>query len=547
MKKISIYICLLTTLFVSSAQTHEFLYNPPKPIKLWEGLGHLNHPVTTKNPEAQKYFNQGLTLVYAFNHEAAFWSFQKAAELDPNLAMAYWGMALAIGPNINTPIDLPREKKAFELIQKALTLSNGISDNELDYIKALSKRYSNDPNPDFAQLALEYNKAMDEVVNKYSYDLDAKTLYAESGLDLNPWHQWTPDGDALKGTWELVGILEETLKWDPNHLGANHYYIHAIEASRYPERGLMSAERLRKMLPASGHILHMPSHIYMLVGDYHTAAEANVEAIKADQAFIDEYGLDGIYPVHYMTHNMYFLSRAYSMEGRYEDAKNAAQKLREFYTPHYTKMPELEYYEPSVMFVMLRFKKWKEMLNLTAPPQAMTVSNVLWHFGRALAYSSLGDKENAEKERQLFMDGKAKIPQSTVYGYNKASDVFDIAEHQLNAKIAEMGGDNNGAIELLRKAVDRQDELYYNEPPDWYFPIRESLGDLYLKNEQYTLAENVFIQDLEKHPRNGRSLFGLWRSLIAQDKKNDAEWIKAEFDKAWQYADTPLENNKDPN
>lgn len=540
MKYLSLLSCLSAMLLVTDIQSHEFLYTPSTPITLWKGVDNLNHPVSTKNEEAQHFFNQGLTLAYAFNHEAAYWSFQKAAELDPNLAMAYWGMALVLGQNINTDVDLIREKKAYGHAQKAIELSTNATDNEKAYIKALSARYSNDPNPNLKQLAIDYNAAMAVVVNQYPYDIDAKTLYAESGLDLNPWHQWTSEGDPLKGTLELVSVLEEALKWDPNHLGANHYYIHAVEASKNPERALPSADRLRKMLPNSGHILHMPSHIYMLVGDYQAAVESNLEAIKVDQAFIDKYGIEGIYPIHYMTHNMYFLSRAYSMEGRYEDAIKTAQKLRDFYTPHYARMPELEYYEPSVMFVMLRFKKWKEVLDLSRPPESMIVSNILWHFGRALAFSSLGDSKQAENEQKIFMDSKAKLPLSTLYGYNKASDVLAVAECQLDSKIAEMNGDNTAAINLLRKAVSLQDELYYNEPPDWYFPIRENLGELYYKNEQYPIAELIFTKDLEKHPLNGRSLFGLWKTLEAQSKTTDAYWIKSAFHKAWKYADTPL-------
>lgn len=533
-------IFLFTSVLTIQIHSHEFPYNPPKPMTLMKGLGNLNHPVTTKNPEAQRFFDQGLTLIYAFNHDASYWSFQRAAELDPEMAMAYWGMALAIGPNINMDISPDREKKAYELIQKALTLTTNITDNEKDYIEALSARYSNVPNADLKQLNIDYSKAMGEVVIKYPYDLDAAALYAESALDLNPWHQWTSTGDPLKGTLETVNLLEDILKWDPNHLGANHYYIHAIEASKNPERALMSAQRLRKMLPASGHILHMPSHIYLLVGDYQTAAECNVEAIKADQAYIDEYGMNGIYPIHYMTHNMYFLSRAYSLEGRFEDAKAAAEQLRKFYTPYFSSMPELEYYEPSTMFVMLRFHRWKDLLELSAPPGKMTISTILWHFGRAMAFSSLGDMKNAENEQKIFMESKSKVPLSTIYGYNKADKVFAIAEYQLNAKMDEMKGENVKAILGLRKAVDVQDELYYNEPPDWYFPIRESLGGLLLRSKQYPEAEIVFRDDLEKHPRNGRSLFGLWKSLEFQSRPTDAFWIKREFDQAWKYSDTQL-------
>jgi len=527
-------------LYTNPLQSHSFLYSPPQPITLVKGLGNLSHPVTTSVPQAQAFFNQGLTLIYAFNHDAAYWSFQKAAELDSKMPMAYWGMALALGPNINMDIDQEREQKAYELIQKALLLSADSPPNEKDYIQALSKRYSNEKHPDLKLLAIQYNQAMKALVEKYPYDLDAATLYAESSLNLNPWHQWDNSGEPLKGTLEIVALLEHILKWDPNHLGANHYYIHAIEASKHPERALMSAQRLRDMLPASGHILHMPTHICILVGDYHMAALCNEKAVKADQDYIRKFGLDGIYPVHYMSHNLYFLSRAYALEGRFSNALRAAEELRCFYSPHFFTMPDLEYYEPAVLFTLLRFHRWNEILDLKAPVSEMKISTLLWHFGKSMAYSALGDVKNAQTEQKIFLEEKFKIPDSTKFGYNQAKNVLQLAEYQLNAKIAEMNNDSTLAIEWLSKAVDLQDQLYYNEPPDWYFPLRESLGALLLKDKQYQKAERVFNTDLEKHPLNGRSLFGLWKSLEAQAKHADAYWIKQEFDTAWKYSDTPL-------
>ena len=542
MKKISL-VCLLSLCLILRIQSQDFAYYPPRTMTLIDGLGNLNHPVTTKNQEAQRFFDQGFTLIYAFNHEAAYWSFQRAAELDPEMAMAYWGMALALGANINKDITPEREKKASELIQKALMLSSHVSANEKDYIKALSLRYSEASNPDFNKLAEDYSQAMGEVVKKYPYDWDAATLYAESILDLNPWHQWTSSGDPLKGTLDVVSLLENILKWEPYHLGANHYYIHTVEASRNPQRALMSAERLRKMLPASGHILHMPSHIYMLVGDYHQAIESNQEAIKADKAYINEFGIESTYPIHYMSHDIYFLSRAYAMEGRYADALKAAEELSQFYTPHFLKMPDLEYYNTAPLFTMLRFHRWKEILDLKAPQDNMNISKILWHFGRAMAYSALGDIEKALDEQKKFLDGASKIPLNKLYGYNKADHIFALADYQLNAKIEEMRGDKTRAIAWLNQAIDIQDQLYYNEPPDWYFPIREALGGILLRDKRYREAEVVLNDDLEKHPRNGRALFGLWLSLKEQGKLADAFWIKREFNEAWKYSDTQLTIN----
>lgn len=499
------------------------------------------HPVTTDKEAARFYFNQGLTLIYAFNHDAAYRSFQKASEIDPKMAMAYWGMALALGPNINMNITPTNQKKAYDTIQKALSLSENVTENEKDYIKALSLRYSNEQDPDLAKMARQYSDAMRKVSHKYPEDLDAAVLFAESGMDLNPWHQWTNTGEPEEGTLEIVNVLESVLKRDPEHLGANHYYIHAIEASYHPERALMSADRLTKMLPTSGHILHMPSHIYILVGDYHKASQSNEQAVVIDRAYIREHGMGGIYPLHYLSHNLYFLSRSYSMEGRFADAKSISDQLQAFYSPYYKVMPELEYYDMTTLFVLLRFHDWKGVLEIPQPEPERKITNILWHFARAVAYASLGKKEEAREEQAKFLKGKEELPGDAIYGYNKASAIMPIAENMLNSKMAEIEGNREQAIEYLREGVAFQDKLHYNEPPDWFFSIRESLGGALLRSQRYAEAEQVFRDDLEKHPRNGRSLFGLLESLKKQSRQTEAAWVEREFNKAWQYSDTKLE------
>lgn len=271
--------------------------------------------------------------------------------------------------------------------------------------------------------------------------------------------------------------------------------------------------------------------------------KSNQEAIKADKAYINEFGIESMYPIHYMSHDIYFLSRAYAMEGRYADALKAAEELSQFYTPHFSKMPDLEYYNTAPLFTMLRFHRWKEILDLKAPQDNMNISKILWHFGRAMAYSALGDIEKALDEQKKFLDGASKIPLNKLYGYNKADHIFALADYQLNAKIEEMRGDKTRAIAWLNQAIDIQDQLYYNEPPDWYFPIREALGGILLRDKRYREAEVVLNDDLEKHPRNGRALFGLWLSLKEQGKLADAFWIKREFNETWKYSDTQLTIN----
>lgn len=527
---------LVSSLFSFAEQ---FPFNPPKNFSLFFDKGLVVHPVTTKNPEAQAYFNQGLALVYGFNHDAAFWSFKRASELDPNLAMAFWGMALALGPNINMDITKANAQVAFDLTQKALQLSATATENEKGYIRALSKRYVMGREA-HKTAAKEYFEAMKQVMFQFPDDLDAATLFAESGLDLNPWKQWDENQNPREHTLEIVHVLESVIKRDPNHLGANHYYIHAMEASKHPERALMSAERLRAMATDLGHILHMPGHIYLLVGDYHLAAACNEKAVASDRAYIKQYGMDGIYPLHYLSHNLYFLSRAYSMEGRFEDAKRAADELYSFYAPYFQEMPNLEYYIPTPLFVLLRYHRWQEILNQPPPDKKMQNAYLLWHFARGMAFAAQNNLTQALEEQKNFLDGREKLLPDGAFGYNTAATILDLADLTLKAKIAEAKKDVPASVQYLKQAIAIQDALNYNEPPDWAFSIREALGGVLLRNEQYREAELVFREDLERHPRNGRSLFGLLETLKAQSRHTDAFWVQREFEDAWQYSTTAL-------
>jgi hypothetical protein len=533
----AIAIFNLTTL--SAHQTHTMLLDKST-MTILPGLGSWHHPVTTTNEEAQKFFDQGFTLLYAFNHDAAYNSFLKASELDPNLAMAYWGMAYAIGANINMNVTPEHMVKANRLMQQAKKLSANVSPSEKDYIQALSLRYSDDPNADVKAMAKKYSDAMRDLKNKYPDDPDASTLFAESVMDLNPWMLWTIDGQPREGTMEAVGVLESVIKKNPEHIGANHYYIHAVESSQHPEWALKSADRLKTLLPGSGHFLHMPAHIYLLLGDYGAAAETNLKAIEQDKLYIKQFGMGGIYPLHYMSHNLYFLSRAQIMQGRYQDAMNAALELENFYAPHYEEMPELEYYIPAPLYVMFRFHKWNEILALQAPNPNIKMTSVLWLLARAVAYASLGRVDEAKSEQQKYLALEQEIPKDYVWGFNKAEKIFAITNPLLDGKIAEAQNQQDKAIEYLRQAVAAQDELNYNEPPDWFFPVRESLGGLLLKNKQYAEAEQVFRKDLVKHPRNGWALYGLLESLKGQNKTTDVYWVEGEYNQVWSHADVPL-------
>jgi tetratricopeptide (TPR) repeat protein len=515
-----------------------------KPASLIEGLGEHHHPVSTANAEAQRFFDQGLTLVYAFNHQEAIRSFKRAAELDPNLAMAHWGVALALGPNINLDIDAEREKLAYEAIQKAVALAAKAPEHERAYIEALQKRYSNDPKADLKKLAVDYKNAMGELARRYPDDLDAATLYAESAMNLRPWRLWSADGKPAEGTEEIAAVLESVLKRNPDHIGANHYYIHAVEASRHPEWALPSAQRLKVLTPAAGHLVHMPAHIDIRTGNYEAAARANAYAAEADREYIKANGGQGVYPMMYYTHNLHFLSIAHSMQGRFRDAKRAADQLEAHLNPYINNMPEMipmiDGFMPVPTMTLVRFRLWDDVLKTPAPDKRLAATNALWHFSRGMAYAGTGKIDAAESERNILVAAGKSIPPETPFGLNAAGNILKIAENVLSAKIALAKNDKNSAIELLKKAIEVEDSLNYTEPADWNIPVRETLGGMLVLSGNPAEAEKVFRADLERNVRNGRSLFGLQESLKAQGKTSAAQFVQREFQAAWKNADTQL-------
>lgn len=511
-----------------------------KPVALVPGLGSHHHPVSTKNAEAQKFFDQGFRFVYAFNHDEAVRSFEQAAALDPQMAMAHWDIALALGPNINLDVDPAREKAAYEAVQKALALAARAPEIERAYIEALAKRYSIDPNADLKQLAVAYKSAMGELVRRYPDDLDAATLYAEAAMDLRPWKLWMPDGKPAEGTEEIVAVLESVLRRDPNHIGAIHYYIHAIEASTHAERALAYAPKLAESVPAAGHLVHMPAHIYQRTGDYHAAAVSNKAAAEADEAFFKAHGTRGMYPLMYYAHNLHFEAYAHGMSGRYADGISVAEKLATFVRPHVKEMPMAEGFMPASIFIQLRFRKWNEILALLKPDASLPATTAFWHFARGVAFSATGRLESAASEQSAFLNAVKAVRADATIGLNPTSKVFKIAENVLEARIAEAKRDRGTAIELLRKAVEAEDSLSYDEPPGWFMPVRETLGAALLRSGDYASAEKVFRADLERNRRNGRSLFGLKEALKAQNKHYAAILVQREFENAWRHADTRL-------
>jgi len=511
-----------------------------QPATLVPGIGGIHHPVSTTNPLAQKFFEQGLAFVFAFNHDEAIRSFKRAAQLDPHLAMAHWGMALALGPNINLDVDPAREKAAYDAVQNAIALATNAPANERAYIAALAKRYSVDPKADLRKLDGDYKHAMGELVKAYPDDLDLATLYAESAMDLRPWKLWTAAGKPAPGTEEIVAMLESVLRRNPNHPGAIHYYIHAVEASPNPERALAYAPKLASLMPAAGHLVHMPAHIYARTGDYENAALSNVHAAAADEAYIKAGGLQGIYPLMYYSHNLHFLAISYSMEGRFAAAMRATKQLEANVSPHLKAMPMLEGFMTVTPLLLVRFNRWNDIEKLPQPDASLKGVTAVWHFSRGMAFARKGDPAKAAAEREAFLVSVKEIPADASFGLNSAHAVLTVADAVLRAQIAAAKHDDKAAIALLRQAVESEDSLAYDEPPAWFIPVREMLGGALMKSGNYAEAEQVFRADLERNKRNGRSLFGLLESLKAERKDYAAALVQREFAGAWKNADVKL-------
>jgi tetratricopeptide (TPR) repeat protein len=542
-------LAILLALGISTLALCEstFSQGHPAPAKaksatLMTGYGNWHHPVSTKNAQAQAFFDQGLRLIYAFNHSEGMRSFQRAAELDPNLAMAYWGIAEAVGPNYNDPASQDRFVQAHAAIEKAQTLADDASESDKAYIAALAKRFPADPKSDLRDAAEQYRDAMRDVVKLFPDDLDAATLFAEAGMNLHPWGLWRPDGTPEEGTEEIVATLESVIRREPNHFGAVHYYIHSVEASSSPERALAGANRLAQLAPAAGHIVHMPAHIYIRTGDYEAALKTNQKAALADQAYLKAGAPEGIYSMMYYSHNLHFIAMAAAMNGNYLESRRGAQMLAANVGPHVKDMPLLEGFMTVPLAVEVRFHKWNEILKAPQPDPAMHAATVFWHFARGLALAGTGKLDEAEAEHTIVAEAREKTPPEAIFQMpinNKTKDILKIAENVLGAKISLKKNDMDAAVNQLLAAVAVQDSLKYDEPQDWFYPVRESLGAVLLKIGDDAGAEEVFRADLERNPRNPRSLFGLEEALKAQQRTYDAGFVGKQFDANWKGPTRP--------
>src|SRR6266478_4235031 len=531
-----LFLTLITTAFAEETPSSQ-----PSPAAdaahepLFDGLGNLHHPVTTNSTLAQRFFDQGLTFAYAFNHDEAAGSFKEAARLDPNMAMAYWGIALSLGPNINLPQDTDRGKAAYEAIQKAQSLEAGASDEERLYIDALTKRYASDGkmNDDLQQA---YARAMRDVAHRNPDDPDAGALFAESMMDLHPWKLWNADGTAAPGTDEIVATLEGVIAKRPDHIGANHYYIHAVEASNDPGRALASADKLGKLVPAAGHLVHMPSHIYFRTGDYDASADANSRAIKQDRLYIRARNPTGAYPMMYYPHNILFLWASYMMEGNSKGAAKASDEI-EAAIPVATvrQMPMAE--SPSRYFTEARFGRWDAILKEPAPPADLTYTTGIWHYARGLALVAKGRLDAAKKEHDQLEAIATAMPDDRIVGFNSGKKLLGLGSATLAGRIESAEGHHDDAVKSLRDAVAIQDSLNYEEPPIWYYPVRETLGMELIADGKNADAEQVFRDDLKQYPENGWSLNGLAICLRARNASDETATVEDRFKKAWAHAD----------
>jgi tetratricopeptide (TPR) repeat protein len=505
------------------------------------GLGSVHHQVTTSSPQAQAFFDQGLSLIYAFNHDDAARSFRHALELDPKCAMAWWGVALATGPNYNdTDIGGERGKTAYDAIQKARELEPGVAPAERAYIEALAQRFSANPKAAQQKLFESYRDAMVQLFRQFPEDADAGALYAESIMDLHPWQLWFADGKPAPGTEEVVRVLQLVLARFPDHPGANHFYIHAVEASPHPELALSCADRLGSLAPSAGHLVHMPSHIYVRLGDYPNAVLANQRASATDETYLRSYHTTGAYPSMYYSHNLHFLAYAAAMEGNLKAALDAATRLETNIAPHLQGMSSMEWFNMTRMMVLVHLAQWQEIAKLPQPEARLRLTNMAWHFARGMADAAQGQPAKAEAERKLLAKLLAAVTPDEPFGFNRVHEVMGIALNMLDGKIASAHHDYRAAVAELEKAVKTYDALRYDEPPDWYLPPREQLGGVLLAAGKAAEAELAFRADLRQNLNNGRSLFGLAEALKAQGKTNEAVEATSQFHESWKNADVQL-------
>lgn len=535
-----ISLCVVFCLSLSVLEPAEAAERVASRVPLFENLGALHHPITTRSKEAQRYFDQGLRLVYAFNHEEAIRAFEEAARLDPSAAMAYWGIALALGPNINAGMDKTDERRAWEALQKARSYSAHATPAEQAYLHAISKRYSL-KGPTRTALDKAYADAMRVLWKQFPEDPDAGALFAEALMDLHPWDLWTTDGKPKSGTEEIVSTLEAVLARAPNHPGACHYYIHAMEASPTPERALACAERLTALMPGAGHLVHMPAHIHMRLGHYHEAAEQNAQAAEIDRHYLAGRSATGDEADGYYRHNLHFLWASLIMEGRSAEALKVARQLTAtMREADIRRDSSQELYLPVPLWTMIRFGQWETLLRELPPPNTLRLKQAIWRLGRGMALGASGRVPGAEGEHAALATLAKRFARNRTTEERTERALIQIAERLLAGEIAVHHKHYDAAITPLREAITLEDALPYSEPPFWPIPVRHYLGVVLQKAGQAQEAETVYRADLIKNPHNGWAEYGLMQSLRAQRKDREANEVEKQWKRAWAHADVNL-------
>lgn len=535
----------LVLLFLFTGCTKQTIKKAP----LFSNLGNIQFHITTSSDLAQRYFNQGVALAYGFNHAEAYRSFREVARLDTNCAMAYWGMAIVLGPNINTPMDNADVLTAYEAVQKAQALLDNESEKEKDFVYALSKRYAENSSDERSALDSAYSDAMRILSEKYPDDLHAATLFAESLMDLHPWDYWLKDGTPQPWTGEILSVLESVIKRDPEHMGANHFYIHAVEASKDPARGIPSAEKLAYVALGAGHLVHMPAHIYIRVGKYHEGSIANKKAIESDEEYLSQCFQQGLYPLAYYPHNYHFLWATATLEGDSKTALEAAISTSQ-------KPPDsllnvcgyqtLQHYAVIHLYAYVTFGKWDKILKEPEPTEERLYPQGIWHYARGMAFTAKDKLEDAEKELaelNLLRDNN-QVDDLAIWGINSAGHLLKVAYEVLSGEIAAKKKDYSLAIKHLKKGEELESTLRYDEPPTWFYPVRQNLGAVLIEAGKYAEAEKVYLEDLEEIPENGWALYGLYQALSLQSKLKEAVEVKKRFEEAWKYADIDLKSSR---
>ena len=514
---------------------------------LFEGMGDYHMPITTADPDAQRYFDQGMVLAFGFNHAESIRSFRAAQTLDPTCAMCFWGEALATGPNINVTsngkaIMVPAERaSARAAIDQALALMDDVSPGEQDWIRALDQRYDGQADTPREPLDRAWANALADMASRYPDDTTVASVYAEALMNTMPWDYWGPDGEAKPDTQAVIASLEAVMGADPDHPLALHLYIHALEASSNAAKAEPAADRLANLVPGSGHLVHMPSHIYFRVGRYQDSALANIRAAEIDEAYIAQCNAQGFYPALYYPHNIHFLWASATMQGQSALSLDSARRVvANVRVEQVEQFPTIQFFRTIPMLSLVRFARWKEILEEPEPYEPFAFARAIWHYGRGVAHAALGDAGAARVELAAIEGLEPEIDEIFMGNVYPARDLLEIAKSLLRGEMAYRSGDAANAVLAFEEAVALQDALPYTEPPFWYYPTRQSLGAALLASNRLAEAQAVFEEDLEQYPMNGWSMFGLAEALRRQGDERGAEQMTARFKTVWQFADVSL-------